>query len=327
MERPHGERRRALRPQRPLRVRAASSQPRIGVAYLLQATNTVFRASYNRMFITPEYENILISSSAQAAIDHASRHPGQPATRRRPALQSLRTARRVQRRLPAGDRLETAVRRLALVPRVKNAADQDQFFNTGIVFPLNFESGDFLQGWNAAPRPRAGSRRASRLRVGRTRRGAVLQPVRRRALPRRRMPSTRSAAAASSSTTTRTSRSRSGSSTTSGRSGVWAGMTQRYDSGLVTDAGRSADVLSSPDTAYAAPYIRFRRGPAARKLAHGLELLARSAPPEIRHSRSSCRLDLLNAFDEKGLYNFQSDFGGTHVIPPRTFAGRVKFVF
>ena len=30
---------------------------------------------------------------------------------------------------------------------VKNAADQDQFFNTGIVFPLNFKGGD-LNGWN-----------------------------------------------------------------------------------------------------------------------------------------------------------------------------------
>ena len=39
------------------------------------------------------------------------------------------------------------------------------------------------------------------------------------------------------------------------------------------------------------------------------------------------QVDLLNAFDVRGLYNFQSVFGGTHVIPPRTLAGRVKFVF
>ena len=41
----------------------------------------------------------------------------------------------------------------------------------------------------------------------------------------------------------------------------------------------------------------------------------------------SVQLDLLNFTDEKGLYNFQSVFGGTHVIPPRTLAGRVRFVF
>jgi hypothetical protein len=38
-------------------------------------------------------------------------------------------------------------------------------------------------------------------------------------------------------------------------------------------------------------------------------------------------MDLLNALDEKGLYNFLSTFGGTHVIPPRTLAIRVKYKF
>src|SRR5258708_6994928 len=42
-------------------------QPRIGAAYYIPRTNTVVRASYDKMFITPEYENILLSSSAQAS--------------------------------------------------------------------------------------------------------------------------------------------------------------------------------------------------------------------------------------------------------------------
>ena len=42
-------------------------QPRVGLAYYIPATKTVLRASYDRMFITPEYENILLSSSAAAA--------------------------------------------------------------------------------------------------------------------------------------------------------------------------------------------------------------------------------------------------------------------
>ena len=41
--------------------------PRIGAAYFVKPTQTVLRASYNRMFVTPEYENILLSSSDQAA--------------------------------------------------------------------------------------------------------------------------------------------------------------------------------------------------------------------------------------------------------------------
>ena len=36
---------------------------------------------------------------------------------------------------------------------------------------------------------------------------------------------------------------------------------------------------------------------------------------------------LYKVTDEKGLYNFLSVFGGTHVIPPRTLAARVKWKF
>jgi len=50
-------------------------QPRLGLAYYLPATKTVFRASYDRMFITPEYENILLSSSAAAGCGWPTRAP------------------------------------------------------------------------------------------------------------------------------------------------------------------------------------------------------------------------------------------------------------
>ena len=111
-----------------------------------------------------------------------------------------------------------------------------------------------------------------------------------------------------------------------GTSGFWAGVTQRYDSGLVTDAGAVEDVLSSPDTAYAAPYIRFDEDPQRVKsrtiwnFSLGARLQKYGLPFELQ-------VDLLNAFDKQGLYNFQSVFGGTHVIPPRTLAGTWKFVF
>jgi hypothetical protein len=111
-----------------------------------------------------------------------------------------------------------------------------------------------------------------------------------------------------------------------GKSGLWAGLTQRYDSGLVTDAGTKADVLSSPDTAYADPFIRYNEDPQRVKsrtvwsFSLGARLAKYRIPLELQ-------VDLLNAFDEKGLYNFQSTFGGTHVIPPRTLAGRIKYLF
>ncbi len=39
------------------------------------------------------------------------------------------------------------------------------------------------------------------------------------------------------------------------------------------------------------------------------------------------QVDLLNAFNVQGLYNFQSIFGGTHVVLPRIVAGKLTFLF
>jgi hypothetical protein len=41
----------------------------------------------------------------------------------------------------------------------------------------------------------------------------------------------------------------------------------------------------------------------------------------------SLQLDVLNAFDKQGVYNILSTFGGTHVIPRRTIAGRLRYTF
>ena len=42
-------------------------EPRVGVAYYVEKTGTVLRGAYNRVLYTPEYENILLSSSEEAA--------------------------------------------------------------------------------------------------------------------------------------------------------------------------------------------------------------------------------------------------------------------
>jgi hypothetical protein len=299
-------------------------QPRIGIAYLLKATSTVFRASYNRMFITPEYENILLSSSLQA------RSIAPPEIQDAQALgggQLFNVSERhdaynvgVQQGIGSKLRVDLSY----WYRKVKNAADQDQFFNTGIVFPLNFESAT-LKGWNArldlAPvlgglrgyvsighvnaqycNPFVGGLFLDAGALDTLGGGCFLidhdQDIQEQA----------------------------GLFYDFGQTGFWAGLTQRYDSGLVTDAGAPSDVLSSPDTAFADPFIRYDEDPQRVKsrtvwsFSAGARLAKYGIPLELQ-------VDILNAFDVKGLYNFQSVFGGTHVIPPRTVAGRVKFVF
>ncbi|HEY0782105.1 MAG TPA: hypothetical protein VGE98_06620, partial [Thermoanaerobaculia bacterium] len=298
-------------------------EPRLGLAYYIEATKTVLRASYDRMFITPEYENILLSSSAAAAslvppdvqqsnqlgfgrlFNVSERHDSYNAG--------------LQQGVGRGLRLDVSWWKRS----VQNAADQDQFFNTGIVFPLNFKGGD-LSGWNA--RLDAGPYQGVRgyLSLGHVR--AIYKP-----------PFVGGLFLDSGALDSLTGgpfvidhdqdlQEQLGLFWDIPGSGFWLGVTQRYDSGLVTDAGTLAGVLASPDTAYAAPYIRFADDPQRVKartiwnFSVGARLQQYGLPFEVQ-------LDLLNATDTKGLYNFQSVFGGTHVVPPRMIAGRIRYVF
>jgi outer membrane receptor protein involved in Fe transport len=298
-------------------------QPRLGLAYFLPSTKTVLRASYDRMFITPEYENILFSSSAAAA---ALASPAVQASRELGGGQLFNRSERhdaytvgLQQGVGSGLRLDLSYWKR----KVTNAADQDQFLNTGIVFPLNFKGGD-LSGWNL--RLDAGPYQGLRgyLSLGHVR--AVYDPPFVGGL-------FLDAGALDSLTAgpflidhDQDLQEQLGLFWDLPKSGFWVGVTERYDSGLVTDAGALADVLGSPDTAYAAPYIRFDANPQRVKprtvwsLSLGARLQQYGLPFEVQ-------LDLLNATDERGLYNFQSVFGGTHVIPPRTLAGRIRYVF
>lgn len=298
--------------------------PRIGAAYVSRPTNTVLRASYNRMFITPQYENILLSSSAQAAslTPPEIQDSNQLGFGHLYNVSERHDAYNVGFQQGIGSKIRLDVS--WWWRKVTNAADQDQFFNTGIVFPLNFKGGD-LHGWNVRldMAPVLGGLQGY-LSVGHVR--AIYEP-----------PFVGGLFLDSGALDSLTAgpflidhdqdiQEQLGLFYDLAETGFWLGVTQRYDSGLVTDAGTQADVLSNPDTAYADPYIRYDQDPQRVKgrtvwsFSLGARLQKYGLPLEVQ-------LDLLNAFDEKGLYNFQSVFGGTHVIPPRTIAGRVRYVF
>jgi hypothetical protein len=298
-------------------------QPRIGLAYYIPATKTVLRASYDRMFITPEYENILLSSSAAAAAlvppeiqDNSQLGRGQlfNVSERHKAYNFG-----IQQGIGSALRLDLSYWKRTVV----NAADQSQFFNTGIVFPLNFKGAD-LNGWNA--RLDGGPWHGLRgyLSLGHVK--ALYQNpfVGGLFLDSEALDSLEGGSFIIDHD--QDLQEQVGLFWDIPRSAFWVGVTQRYDSGLVTDAGTLEDVLASPDTAYAAPYLRFDEDPQRVKardiwnFSLGARLQQYGLPFEVQ-------LDLLNAFDEKGLYNFQSVFGGTHVIPPRTVAGRIRYVF
>jgi hypothetical protein len=298
-------------------------QPRIGVAYYIPQTNTVVRASYDRMFITPEYENILLSSSAQAS---SLTPPEVQAS----ALAGFGHLFNVSERHNAYNYgIQQGLGKWLRVDasywerKVKNTADQDQFFNTGIVFPLNFKGGD-LSGWNVRldTAPWHGLR--SYLSLGHVH--ALYDPPLVGGLFINTSPLDISQGPFLIDHDQKLQE-QLGVFWDIPKSGFWTGVTQRYDSGLVTHVGTPADLIAGgPDTAYAVPFINFDSNPTRVKprtiwdFSLGARLKQYGLPLEVQ-------LDVLNAFDKKGLYNFMSTFGGTHVVPPRIIAGRIRYLF
>ena len=114
-----------------------------------------------------------------------------------------------------------------------------------------------------------------------------------------------------------------------GNTGFWFGANGRYDSGLVTGAD-PASLATDPDNFFAAPYIAVNSGTDLdpnRVKPRTIFDFSLGADLVQYHMPLSIQADLLNATNKKGVYNILSTFGGTHVIPPRMLAMRVRYTF
>ena len=114
-----------------------------------------------------------------------------------------------------------------------------------------------------------------------------------------------------------------------GLSGIWLGTNVRYDSGLVTHAA-PGDLINDPDNFFAAPYIVEHANTDLdpnRIKSRTIVDFSLGADLQKYHVPLSLQADLLNATNKKGLYNIESVFGGTHVIPPRMLAVRLRYTY
>lgn len=112
--------------------------PRLAVAYYLPQTKTTFRGSYNRLFQPPPAENLLLASSAEAAaISPIAVLRG--ITTVEPIVPDKEHAFEggIQQLLSNYFRLNLTVYQ----KRIQNFADKDQFFETGVIFPIAISSG------------------------------------------------------------------------------------------------------------------------------------------------------------------------------------------
>ena len=299
-------------------------EPRIGAAYHIPSTRSVLRASYNRLFFTPEYENILFSSSAQAG------HLAPPAIRNSRVLGGgllpVRSERQDAYTLGFQQAIGSHLRLDADVwfRRSTGAGDQDQFLNTGIVFPLAFSKGR-MRGWDIRLDFVDGGLRGF-LSFGHTRAVYYGPPVGGLFIDAGALEDL--AGGPFLIDHDQNLQGQAGVICDIAETGLWLGTNVRYDSGLVTGADPGA-LQSDPDNSFAIPYIRVHGG--------GWEDPNRVTPRTIADFSIgydpggrfplAVQIDVLNAFDRKGVYNILSVFGGTHVIPPRSVACRVKARF
>ena len=104
----------------------------------------------------------------------------------------------------------------------------------------------------------------------------------------------------------------------------WLGVTQRYHSGLVTNAGAPQTSWSARTRPTQLPHP-FQRESAAHPAAQPLECLA-GARLQQYGLPFEVQLDVLHLTGERSV-QFPVSFWRTHVIPPRTVAGSIRYVF
>jgi hypothetical protein len=296
-------------------------QPRLGLSYNLKETGTVFRLSYNRLFQTPPMENLLLSNSAEGA---ALAPPGvretfggipTPIIPERQNFYEIG----VQQALFARFSLNASYYH-------KNARDQqdnNNFFNTGIIFPITLSQ---IRVNGAEARLVVPVIKGFSGTVSVTHARAITTPpftgglfIGNEAIE---------ALSAGPFVIDHDQKiSVHGILNYSSRKGFYANLSIRYDSGLVANPSDPDEVAADPDFFDLLPFVRLDQNPARaapRTVTDFVVGYVRSRDGRPRYDVSA---QVTNLFDTAALYNFQSIFVGTRLVPPRTAGIRLRWYF
>jgi outer membrane cobalamin receptor len=296
-------------------------QPRVGVAYHLKETGTVLRAAYNRLYQTPPNENLLLSSSpAAAALAPAIVRQtfGTAAVTLQPEKQNFYEV-GLQQSLGRVGQLSGSYYH-------KSASDQqdnNNFFNTGIIFPITLASirvngaeGRFEM------RPRGGW--TGNVTVTHAR--AISTPPFTGGL----FIGNEAVEALSAGPFVIDHDQKLGVSAMLGyraKRGWFANVTSRYDSGLVANPSDPQEVAADPDYADLLPYVNLTGSPARVRPRTITDVVAGYRHSVADRARWEAAFQVTNLTDQTALYNFQSVFVGTRVVQPRTLAVRWRVWF
>jgi len=295
-------------------------QPRLGAAYHIRETGTVLRASYSRLYQTPPNENLLLSSSPEAA-------------RITPPLVQEKLGGWIPMRpeeqnfLEAG--LQQAIGKKASLnvswyhKNSRNLQDNNNFLDTGIIFPITLSRirvngvegrlvGPVTRGFSytvsvthsraIATPPFTGGLFLGNDAVESFSQGAFVidhdQPLSVHAVLN-----------------------------WNHRRGWYATASNRYDYGLVANPSDPAEVAADPDFRDLLPYVKLDETPARVRPRNIADLVVGFEKTHGQKKRYDIGLQLTNLTRRTALYNFQSIFVGTRVVQPFTAGVRLRYYF
>jgi outer membrane receptor protein involved in Fe transport len=290
--------------------------PRIGAVYYLPRSQTAIRASFNRLFMPAQVENLLLSSSAQARqlspLVSTIGSGGAPVHAERVSAyeigisQAIRTALRLD---------------LAFWDRdFQNFDDPNVLFSTAIVFPNSVASG-FARGLDVrldvpAHHGWSGHVSYSNSRIRET------GPINGGLFLTDEVISIRPGTHFVPDHDQRNIGDL-GITYASLRRGVWTTVSARYESGVPIEI--DPEQSNSLKRLRGAHLVNFAHGRVDPRLiagiSAGVDLLER------KHLQVGAQFDIENVADTAFVYNFGNPFSGTHFGSPRLFAGRLHFNF
>lgn len=304
-------------------IRDDAFSPRIGVAYFIPRTKTLLRAAYNRLFQTPPAENLLLASSAEAAaLSPLAVLQGQSGVR--PILPDKQHAFEVgvQQQLARNFRLSMTIYQ----KRIKNFADKDQFFDTGLIFPITISSGrvtgEELRLESTELRGFKGFLSYSNARA------YGVTPINGGLFLGEAVASLDEPGQKFANDHDQRNSMQFQLSYNHHRSGFYAIFGGRYDSGYPTDVEPGTtltDFIAGGFDPRLYNEIDFQRGRTRPRtilnFSVGADLLQRE------RLSLNVQFDIQNLTNELFLYNFESVFSGTHVGFPRLLSGRMALRF
>ena len=297
--------------------------PRVAVAYFIPKTQTTLRASYNRLFQPPPAENLLLASSPQAA-----------ALSPIAVLRGITTVDPIlpdkEHSFEAGaQQLLSQLFRLNLTvyqKRIKNFSDKDQFFETGVIFPIAISSGRVtgeevrlestdIHGFHTF----VSYANARAFGVTPIRGGLFLgenpQDLFLSGFKFANDHDQRNEAQFQLSYNHR-------------RSGIYASFNGRYDSGVPVDVEPGttlSEFVAQGFDPRLFDKIDFQRGRVRPRTI--LDFSVGADLMQKERVSLNLQFDVQNITNELFLYNFESVFSGTHIGYPRLFSGRLSLRF